>query len=238
MQYLGGKSKIRKQIATFLESLRKTNQVYFEPFVGGGWVLQEMSGKRVASDGNKALIQLYKSLQQGWIPPDFVSEEEYKQVKLVYDESSPMLAFCGFGCSFAGKWFGGYARSEGKRRYATNCKRSLMKQLPMIQDVKFEHRLFHEWNPKNALIYCDPPYQGTTQYGAFDGFNHELFWQTMRNWVNNGNTVVVSEYNAPEDFVCVKEMTSQMGLSVGNTTNRLNRIEKLFMHNSQVGLLL
>ena len=80
MQYLGGKSKIRKQIATFLESLRKTNQVYFEPFVGGGWVLQEMSGKRIASDGNKALIQLYKSLQQGWIPPDFVSEEEYKQV--------------------------------------------------------------------------------------------------------------------------------------------------------------
>ena len=29
MQYLGGKSKIRKQIATFLESLRKTNQVYY-----------------------------------------------------------------------------------------------------------------------------------------------------------------------------------------------------------------
>ena len=172
MQYLGGKSKIRKQIATFLESLRKTNQVYFEPFVGGGWVLQEMSGKRIASDGNKALIQLYKSLQQGWIPPDFVSEEEYKQVKLVYDEGSPMLAFCGFGCSFAGKWFGGYARSEGKKCYAATSKRSLMKQLPMIQDVKFEHRLFHEWNPKNALIYCDPPYQGTTQYGAFDGFNH------------------------------------------------------------------
>lgn len=44
MQYLGGKSKIRKQIASFLESLRKPNQVYFEPFVGGGWVLQEMSG--------------------------------------------------------------------------------------------------------------------------------------------------------------------------------------------------
>ena len=32
MQYLGGKSKIRKQIAAFLESLRKPNQVYFEPF--------------------------------------------------------------------------------------------------------------------------------------------------------------------------------------------------------------
>lgn len=236
MRYLGGKSKIRKQIAAFLESLRKPNQVYFEPFVGGGWVLQEMSGGRIASDGNKALIAMYQALQDGWTPPDFVSEDEYNQVKLDCDKNSPMLAFCGFGCSFAGKWFGGYARSEGKDCYAATSKRSLMKQLPMIQDVKFEHRLFHEWSPKNALIYCDPPYQGTTQYGAFDGFDHELFWQTIRDWVNNGNTVIVSEYNAPDDFVCVKEMTSQMGLSVGNTTNRPKRVEKLFMHKSQAGL--
>ena len=236
MRYLGGKSKIRKQIAAFLESLRKPNQVYFEPFVGGGWVLQEMSGDRIASDGNKALIAMYQALQDGWIPPDFVSEDEYNQVKLDCNKNSPMLAFCGFGCSFAGKWFGGYARSEGKDCYAATSKRSLMKQLPVIQDVKFEHRLFHEWSPKNALIYCDPPYQGTTQYGAFDGFDHELFWQTIRDWVNNGNTVVVSEYNAPDDFVCVKEMTSQMGLSVGNTTNRPKRVEKLFMHKYQAGL--
>ena len=236
MQYLGGKSKIRKQIAAFLESLRKPNQVYFEPFVGGGWVLQEMSGDRIASDGNRALIAMYQALQDGWVPPDFVSEDEYNQVKLDCDKNSPMLAFCGFGCSFAGRWFGGYARSERLDCYAATSKQSLLKQLPLIKDVEFEHRLFHEWSPKNALIYCDPPYQGTTQYGAFDGFDHELFWQTIRDWVNNGNTVVVSEYNAPDDFVCVKEMTSQMGLSVGNTTNRPKRVEKLFMHKSQAGL--
>ena len=57
MQYLGGKSKIRKHIASFLESVRKPEQIYFEPFCGGAWVLQEMTGKRTASDGNKALIQ-------------------------------------------------------------------------------------------------------------------------------------------------------------------------------------
>lgn len=129
MRYLGGKSKIRKQIAAFLESLRKPNQVYFEPFVGGGWVLQEISGDRIASDGNKALIAMYQALQDGWIPPDFVSNDEYNQVKLDYDKNSPMLAFCGFGCSFAGKWFGGYARSEGKDCYAATSKRSLLKQL-------------------------------------------------------------------------------------------------------------
>ena len=237
MQYLGGKSRIRKQIAAFLESLRKPNQVYFEPFVGGGWVLQEMSGDRIASDRNKALIAMYQALQDGWIPPDFVSEEDWRKWRQTKEiVADPMMAFARFGSGFGGDWNGGYARSEGKDCYAATSKRSLMKQLPVIQDVKFEHRLFHEWSPKNALIYCDPPYQGTTQYGAFDGFDHELFWQTIRDWVNNGNTVVVSEYNAPDDFVCVKEMTSQMGLSVGNTTNRPKRVEKLFMHKYQAGL--
>ena len=81
MRYLGGKSKIRKQIATFLESVRKDNQTYYEPFCGGGWVLQEIKGKRFASDGNKSLISMYQALQDGWIPPDFVTEEEYKQKK-------------------------------------------------------------------------------------------------------------------------------------------------------------
>ena len=234
MRYLGGKSKIRKQVAAFLESVRKPNQVYFEPFVGGGWVLQEMSGKRVASDGNKALIALYKAVQDGWEPPEFVSEDDYKIYQKLQASDDPMTAFCGFGVSFAGKWFGGYARSEGKTCYAATSKRSLMKQKPMLRGVHFESRMFNEWNPKDALVYCDPPYAGTTQYGAFDGFDHELFWQTMRDWVSRENTVVVSEYSAPDDFVCVEEFVSQMGLSVGDKVTRPKRVEKLFMHESQV----
>ena len=35
MRYLGGKSKIRKQVAAVLEMLRLPGQTYFEPFVGG-----------------------------------------------------------------------------------------------------------------------------------------------------------------------------------------------------------
>ena len=94
MQYLGGKSKIRKEIAAFLESVRKPNQIYFEPFVGGGWVLQEMSGSRIASDGNRALIALYKALQDGWEPPEFVSEGEWRRYRIMTEVvDDPMQAF-------------------------------------------------------------------------------------------------------------------------------------------------
>jgi len=228
MRYLGGKSKIRKQIASFLESVRKPGQTYFEPFVGGAWVLQEMSGSRIASDGNKSLIAMYKALQNGWIPPTFVSESEYQQVRKTNDQSNPMTAFCGIGCSFAGKLWGGYARSEGKTCYAQTSHNSLMKQLPKIKDVQFIDGLFHEHKPENMLVYCDPPYQGTTQYGAFSGFDHDLFWKTMREWSKN-NMVIVSEYNAPEDFKCVAEFSSQMGMTTGK--ERPVRVERLFMYN-------
>ena len=73
MQYLGGKSKIRKQIASFLESVRKPEQIYFEPFCGGCHVTQEVTGTRIAGDGNYALITMYRALQKGWIPPQCVN---------------------------------------------------------------------------------------------------------------------------------------------------------------------
>ena len=38
-------------------------------------------------------------------------------------------SFVGFGCSFAGKWFGGYARSNDKRNYAKMAKNSLNKKI-------------------------------------------------------------------------------------------------------------
>ena len=84
------------------------------------------------------------------------------------------------------------------------------------------------------LVYCGPPYQGTTEYGAFDGFDHDLFWDTMREWSKN-NTVVVSEYSAPEDFKCVAEFSSQMGMTTSG--KRPKRSEKIFTCNNLTGLL-
>lgn len=224
MRYLGGKSKIRKEVARFLESIREGRD-YLEPFVGGGWVLQEMTGQRTASDGNVALIAMYQALQQGWEPPDFVSESEYINARSLSDDS-PMKAFIGFGCSFAGKWFGGYARSNNKTCYAATSKRSLMKQLPLIQHVRFMACDYRNHEPINMLVYCDPPYANTTSYGAFDGFNHSTFWETMRQWSAN-NTVVISEYSAPDDFICVAEFRSRMGMTTDES--RPIRSEKLFM---------
>lgn len=227
MRYLGGKSKTRKQIAGYLESIREGRQ-YLEPFVGGAWILQEMSGERYASDSNGALITMYKALQTGWVPPEDVSEELYREYKAKQNEDDPLTAFIGIGCSFGGKWFGGYA-GRTERNYAVNAKNSLLKQLPLIQDVKFLHRDYRWFFPENTLVYCDPPYEGTTGYRS--GFSHKVFWDTIREWSEkkHGNTVVVSEYKAPADFQCVLEIPIKTDMRMKDGSKD-SRIEKLFTY--------
>lgn len=228
MHYLGGKYRIRHVVADYLTSLRQPGQTYWEPFVGAAWVLQEMADPRIASDACDPLITLYLALQRGWLPPAVVSEQDWQRWRFSLDNNDPMRAFAGFGCSFSGKWFGGYARSAA-RNYALNARNSLLKQLPKIKTAKFVYGDYAAYEPVDLLIYCDPPYQGTTDYGYFQSFDHDRFWDVVRRWSHN-NTVIVSEYSAPDDFVCVLEIPTKTDMRVAG--NKEARSERLFRLNT------
>ncbi len=109
MRYMGGKSRIAKQIAAVIDEHRQPGQLVWDAFCGGLSMSVALSkkGPVLASDACAPLIALYKAVQEGWDPPTEVSRQTYMAAKLLPD-SDPMKAFCGFGCSFGGKWFGGY----------------------------------------------------------------------------------------------------------------------------------
>ena len=230
MQYMGGKFKIRKALGELLNK-NLNGRDYYEPFVGAAWVLGEVKAKnRYASDANPWLITMWQALQYGWSPPENVSEELYQWYKANQPLDDPMTAFCGFGCSFAAKWFGGYARCKRGDDYVRNARNSLLKQLPSIRTAHFSHSSYKDMNPENAFVYCDPPYHNTTAYGAVEVFDHNEFWDVMREW-SKKNIVIVSEYGAPEDFVCVQEFQSKMGLR-NKAQEQEVRSEKVFAHES------
>lgn len=228
MQYFGGKTKVSNQIVDYLESVRKENQIYIEPFVGGSIICSKMSGKRKASDYNEYLIEMYKAVQCGYELPEEVTKEQYDYIKNNKDENKALTGFVGFGCSFAGKWFGGYARQKGYN-FANGSKRSLLKKMKTMQDVVFEHKNYKEWIGINgALIYCDPPYNDTTQAYGTGEFDTKQFWETIR-ILSKDNDVYVSEYEAPDDFECVLEIPTKTIIRDGNDKVSY-RIEKLFTH--------
>ena len=228
MIYQGSKNKIAKHILPIILKDRKERQWYVEPFMGGGNMIDKVDGLRIGNDLNYHLIEMWRALQNGWLPPDEISEAEYKYLKAAQDIEDPALvAFAGFLVSFGGKWMAGYARDKDNNNYAARGKRALIKQLPQMMGVELYDLDYRDLDiPEGSIIYCDPPYRGTTGYKF--SFDNDIFWQWCRDKSLDGHRVYISEYNAPPDFRCLLEIDHFTTLT---KTNKDKRVEKLFIFN-------
>ncbi|WP_170313559.1 DNA adenine methylase [Lacrimispora amygdalina] len=206
MQYFGGKQRIANEIIKTLTEYADKDQTLVEPFVGGCNVISKMRGERYCYDINEYLIEMYKAIQNGWIPPKCITKEQYDHIKENKDYDKALTGFVGIGCSYSGKWFGGYAKNNTGRNYCLNAHNSIMKQKDDIMGINFLACDYRDLVHNSCLIYCDPPYKGTTQYSISGKFDTSEFWDTIRKWSKN-NTVIVSEYTAPDDFRCIKKNT-------------------------------
>ena len=215
MHYFGGKQRISKELSNFLNDNLKDGQPFVDLFCGACNVVSKIDSNRlrIANDKHKYLIAMWKSLQQGREMPNSVSEEQYKYIRDHKDEDMALTGFVGFGLSYSGKWFGGYCRSKDNRNYCLNAKNSNNKILPYIMDVDFKCCDYKNIDiPVGAMVYCDIPYKGSTQYDRKEvgDFNHDKFYEWVR--VNsNKYDIYISEYkkNIPNDFSIVWERNSK-----------------------------
>jgi len=228
MKYMGSKNRISKYILPIILKDRKDGQWYVEPFCGGCNSIDKVSNPRMGNDSNKYLIAFLKELQTQ-IPfnPPHIGEIEYKKIQKNKDNYSDWLVgYVGFNLSFAAKFFGGYRRDKaGVRNYEDEAKRNLLAQQSFLSGINFYCNDYTKlYIPKRSIIYCDPPYRGKTQYK--DKFNHENFYMWCREKSKDGHTVFVSEYEMPEDFLCVWKREVSSNLDV--LTKGKKEIEKLF----------
>ena len=75
--------------------------------------------------------------------------------------------------------------------------------------------------PRGALIYCDPPYEGTN-CGKYGGFDSGRFYE----WARRQDNIFISEYSMPDDFIIVDEIEKTV-LSAANG-NSQKAIERLY----------
>ena len=225
MIYMGSKNRIAKEILPIILKDRKPNQYYIEPFVGGANLIDKVEGFRIGADLNPYVIEALKLIRDNPESlPDHVSEEMYQELKAM-KELNGVTGVVGFTCSFGSKWFGGYASNLDGRNYALVGKRNALAQSPNLKDCLFINSSYQLLDiPKNSIIYCDPPYEGATKYK--DGFNHFEFWEWVRIKSLEGHSVFVSEYNAPDDFICIWQKTLSTSFS---TSESIKAIEKLFI---------
>lgn len=244
MAYLGGKAKGAEHILKILNHKIFDGLPYIEPFVGYAHILRRVTGKSsyIASDSNNLLMVLLKHIQKTDNQHPTISAEEYKDLRSHPEKDPLKAAYAAFTYSYNGKWFAGYTGSSRllatkARNYVAERKRYYNKlhDNPIFASATLKtgpYTMYNPTNTKNSLIYCDPPYANTEEYK--DTFDSEAFW----NWVRQmsapeaNNFVFVSEYTAPEDFICVGQKTKYQSIAGRGSTRK--REEIVFVHKSLV----
>lgn len=236
MRYLGGKTRIAKEILPLILADRKEGQYFVEPFCGGCNVTANVSGNRIANDYNQYLIAMFAGLLSGEKYPEQIERELYNDVRDCFRSGSDkydigFMGWVGFMASYRGIFFGGYSGTglhRGKPYdYIAAAVRSVTQQTPKLQGVEFRTGDYKNLQiPDESIIYCDPPYMNTTGYS--NGINHDEFWQWCRERVYDGHKVYISEYQAPDDFITIWEKSVQNCLS----TNK-KATERLFIYEGQ-----
>ena len=233
MRYIGGKSRLAKEISGVILENTTERETYYEPFMGGGATLAKIAPnfkKIYASDNHPDLMLMWKAVLDGWEPPTKINEYQYQWLKDSWP--SPVRGFVGFAGSFGGKWFGGYARGNttkgDPRNYLAESARAIEKIRLALEglDITLACKSYDRWDPiPGSVVYCDPPYANSQGYSTGD-FDSAAFWKKMDEW-SQTSKVFVSEYQAPEGWTEVWRKDHRRNLALPDQ-GRPVTVERLF----------
>ncbi len=198
-----------------------------------------MCRTKYAFDNNKYLIALFDKVKFDDLEYIHIDEDEYKKFKQdfllgnnTYEDW--YYGYVGFLFSYYTVFMDSYARGKdnkgnprnmGKERY-----NNLLNQKESLKDTIFTVQNIFDINldklNKNMLIYIDPPYKDTKQYNR-QKFDTEKFWNLVRE-MSKRCIVVVSEYEAPNDFITIWEKDLLQNIN-RKALDRQKATEKLFV---------
>ena len=103
-----------------------------------------------------------------------------------------------------------------------------LERLERIDKVKATNKSYHDFSEvSGAILYLDPPYEGTTQYGYINSFNSQEFYDWAFKMAKN-NIVIISSYSiSDERFEAVYSFDKARSNIQSRTRN--DKCEKLFM---------
>jgi len=233
MKYMGSKNRIAKYILPIMLKAAEDKgfTTWVEPFVGGANLIDKVPSrfKRIGYDLNPhtiaALIAIRDMVDQ--LPDSFTFEQRkfYKEQPV-----SPLTSWACIVTSFGADLKGGYAREKGSddTTFVGYGKRNAQKQSPNLQGVELVNQSYDTIVLQEpSLIYCDPPYQGTTGYKT-GAFLHDKFFDWCRQKKEEGHIVFVSEYSAPEDFEVIWQGEIKTNFASQRNAATHKAVEKLF----------
>lgn len=101
-------------------------------------------------------------------------------------------------------------------------------RLQKVNKIKATNKSYHDFSEvSGAILYLDPPYEGTTHYGYINSFNSQEFYDWAFE-IAKTNIVIISSYSiSDERFKAVYSFDKARSTIKGGTRN--DKCEKLFM---------
>ncbi len=213
MYIFGQRKSTEVKIAQIIDAFLATDRYdcYLEPFCGGCGVTKKIKSTthKICSDISEDLIVMWQAVINKWKPPTQVSLDAYLQEK--NHMPSARRGFIGYCCSDDGQFFGEF---DNDQRAIKSRAELLIQDGKKLVEVEFGVADFAVIRPKNLLVYCDPPMQGTVYEDQ--GFDYNKFWSWVRYFGKEDNTFLISAQTAPNDFQLLYEFDgSKNGIKEG-----------------------
>ncbi len=188
----------------------------------------------VCNDAHPAAVALLRGVsQEGWLPPPTLTEERYVELREAArcGEVSAEIGFAGFGASFGGKYFGGFARGTG-RDYAAETARALLRDARALTRADFRSLDFEVLPGAVGVCpgdvwYFDKPYEGTTGYAGTPRFDHPRFW-AFATALSEIVPVLVSEFAAPPGWRPIWSVERRQDARTREGV--VSRVDQVFTH--------
>lgn len=221
MMYLGGKGKIGRRLAEVMLAdvgVKRFAHV-LELCAGGGnmtYRLADRAAHVTAVEAHKGLVEMHRSVQEGWVPPAVVTREEYATAT---DPTDPLHAFIQFGCSYGGAWRAGYLENcppitrtmntqkgpqtlrLAARSWAAQASRVLVRARRANVTWVCGDALVCDIPSGVDVVYIDPPYEGTKGYRCVAPAEAGAWWRRAAQLTALGLSTYMSEANGPPDGV-------------------------------------
>ena len=187
---------------------------------------------KTTDDFLKLLINSFGNNKKGYLYSKETSDLKYNLAKEIIEKHD---VFSGYKQTETYKkvtsgpdwnWFN--AKAEDNRTLGQLKHLQQVDRLQKVNKIKATNKSYHDFSEvSGAILYLDPPYEGTSQESYINSFDSQEFY----NWaleMSKSNLVIISSYSiSDERFEVVYSFDKARSTLQSGTKN--NKCEKLFM---------
>ena len=249
LPYKGSKKKISKKIVEIIKQNFGSNKPVYDLFGGGGAITCELmlNGFDVVyNELDKSVVDMFEkalTADSDYLKSLIISREEFysireKEIKTVDDELKLLINSFGnsrtgylYGADIADKKYNLAKELLDNNQYKNYRQQKLYKmrlqQLEQLQrPLQITNKSYEDFSGvEDAILYLDPPYEGTSGYG--NTFDSQVFYDWAFK-IAKRNIILISSYTVSDDnFGVAYEFPTAKSTFQGGSGQ--GECEKLFM---------